>query len=321
MAPVWSARDPCELVRRLKLATKTLGMKVGLLRSTVISKRSSGTMNERTHRQLSRRHPPAENAAHNLLKWVGRIDEKQWVASYEGSLRIPNTHDVVDAVFEIEAETVRVTSGSEVLGSWPLTQVAVEDRGDALLLSLDGEAVLVEIPDRTGFSSALKPVRDRRFRAKKRRRPPRPSKAHSGPPARSPRRRSTPVEHSEPDPIEIVDVAAAEPVEKPNLLDRLRAVASVFNADNWREWLQDPAVRWTMASMGVVVFAMLALFATDTLGMLLVLVGMVALIVAALAASEDINAYRVIPSAISETGLVIGGASSLLIGSLLILLS
>lgn len=95
----------------------------------------------------------------------------------------------------------------------------------------------------------------------------------------------------------------------------------MFNPDNWRDWLQDTTVRWTIASMGVVVFAMLALFATDTLGMILVLLGMFALIIAALAVSEDINAYRMIPSAISETGFVIGGAAAMVIGGLLILLS
>jgi hypothetical protein len=47
---------------------------------------------------------------------------------------------------------------------------------------------------------------------------------------------------------------------------------------------------------------------------------MVSLIVAALAVSEDINAYRLIPSAISETGLVAGGAIAMVIGGLLVVL-
>ena len=246
---------------------------------------------------------------------------KKSVASYEGSLRIPNTHDVVAAVFEIDAETMSVTAGSEVLGSWPLSEVTVEDRGDALLVSLSGESVLVEVPDRSGFSSALKPTRDRRSQRKKRRRPPKQPAAQAGPPARSPQRRSAPVEPVEPDPIELVDAPALVATDKPSLGERLRAVGAILSVDSWRAWLQDPTVRWTIAAMGVVIFAMLALFATDTLGMLLVLVGMVALIIAALAASEDINAYRMIPSAISETSLVIGGATALVIGALLILLS
>ncbi len=214
---------------------------------------------------------------------------------------------------------MRVTTGGEVLGSWSLTEVAVEDRGDALLVSLGGETVLVEIPDRTGFSSALQPA-GRRSRAKKRLRPPKNPQAKTGPPTRR-RQRRAPVEPADPEPIEVVDVPTPEVVEKPSVGERLEVLAGVFKVDNWREWLQDPTVRWVIASMGVVLFALLALFATDTLGMILVLLGMVALIIAALAVSEDINAYRMIPNAISETGLVIGGAAAMLVGGLLILLS
>ncbi len=241
------------------------------------------------------------------------------MASYEGSLRIPNTQDVVDAVFEISAETMRVTTGGEVLGSWSLTEVVVEDRGDALMVSLGGETVLVEIPDRTGFSSALQPA-GRRSRAKKRLRPPKKPQAKTGPPTRR-RPRRAPVEPADPEPIEVFDAPTPEVVDKPSVGERLEVLAGVFKVDNWREWLQDPTVRWVIASMGVVLFALLALFATDTLGMILVLLGMVALIIAALAVSEDINAYRMIPNAISETGLVIGGAAAMLVGGLLILLS
>lgn len=242
------------------------------------------------------------------------------MASYEGSLRIPNTQDVVDAVFEIGTETLRVTTGGEVLGSWALTEVAVEDRGDALLVSLGGESVLVEIPDRNGFSSALEPTRGRRSRAKKRHRPPKASQTKTGPPTRS-RRRSAPAAPAQSEPVEVAAVPAAEPEQKPSLGERVEVIAAVFNTDNWREWLQDTTVRWTIASMGVVLFAMLALFATDTLGMVLVLFGMFALIIAALAASEDINAYRLIPSAVSETGLVAGGVAAMVLGGILILLS
>jgi hypothetical protein len=109
--------------------------------------------------------------------------------------------------------------------------------------------------------------------------------------------------------------------EKPGLGERLQVITSVFNVDNWREWLQDTTVRWAIASIGVVLFATLALFATDTLGMILVLVGMVSLIIAALAVSEDVNAYRLIPSAISETTLVVGGAVAMVCGALLIVFS
>jgi hypothetical protein len=242
------------------------------------------------------------------------------VASYNGSLRIPNTQDAVDAVFEIGAETVRVTTGSEVLGSWAIADVVVEDRGDTLLVTLGGEAVLVEVPDRSGFSSALTPSPGRRSRAKKRRRPSGRPAAKTGPPTRSSRRQTKPQPSADPEPIEEFDAPAEKAAEHPSLAERIRVIASVFQVDSWRDWLQDTTVRWTIASMGVVLFAVLALFATSTLGMILVLGGMVSLIVAALAVSEDINAYRLIPSAISETGLVAGGAIAMVIGGLLVVL-
>ena len=215
---------------------------------------------------------------------------------------------------------MRVTTGGDVLGSWPLADVAVEDRGDALLVSLGGEAVLVDVADRSGFSSALEPVQGRRSRLKKRRPRKRPT-AQTGPPSRSQRRRREPQRRVDPEPIEVLDAPAVEPVEKSSLAERLEIVTALFSVDNWREWLQDTTVRWVIASMGVILFATLALFATNTLGMILVLAGMVSLIVAALAVSEDINAYRMIPSAISETGLVIGGAVAMVLGGVLILLS
>jgi hypothetical protein len=67
--------------------------------------------------------------------------------------------------------------------------------------------------------------------------------------------------------------------------------------------------------------AAFAVFATNSLGMILVLLGMVALIVAALAVSDDLSAYGWIPGNLSEATLVIAGAISMAIGGLLIIIS
>ena len=93
----------------------------------------------------------------------------------------------------------------------------------------------------------------------------------------------------------------------------------LFDRGNWDRWLNDSTVRWSIASVTVIVVALMALFATNTLGMILILLGMVALIVAALAVSEDLSAYRIIPNAVTETSLVIGGAAAMIVGGLLIL--
>jgi mono/diheme cytochrome c family protein len=84
---------------------------------------------------------------------------------------------MVNAVFDIGEESVRVTTGGDVLGSWALSDVAVEDRGDALLVTLGGESVLVDIGDRDGFSAAMSPQKSRK-RKRRRRRP----MTESGPP-------------------------------------------------------------------------------------------------------------------------------------------
>jgi hypothetical protein len=107
----------------------------------------------------------------------------------------------------------------------------------------------------------------------------------------------------------------------PGLLARVRSARVVFDTDNLRSWLQDRLVRWTIASFGVMILALLVLLAANTLGMILVLIGMVALIIAALAVSDDLSAYRVIPNALNETTMVIAGAAAMAIGALLILLS
>ncbi|MDJ0923241.1 MAG: hypothetical protein QNJ77_01660 [Acidimicrobiia bacterium] len=257
------------------------------------------------------------------------------MSMFKGSLRIPNTTDTIDAVFEVGAESLRVTTGDEVLGDWSLTEVAVEDRGDGLLVTLDGESVIVDVPDRNGFAAALgPPTKSRRSRAKKSRAPKSRSKAgrpdsrpksDAAPPGRPRAGRvpSLPIRRRTEKAVEDSSRTGA-PQERKSLSDvlgmTLAGVRAALSIDNWREWLQDPTVRWSIASVGVILFALLALFATNTLGMILVLAGMVGLIIAALAVSDDLDAFRLMPNFISETGLVISGAVAMAIGGLLILI-
>jgi hypothetical protein len=222
----------------------------------------------------------------------------------------------VSAIFDIDEESVRVSTGDEVLGKWALSDVSVEDRGDALLVTLGGEAVLVDIGDRDGFAAAMSP--QLRKRRKRRRRPmadsgppdkpasaPEPVSAVAPPPAAEPARRGE---------------ASAAPRRRRMQSDEILAtIGSLFSTENWSEWLADRTVRWTIAAMGVVVFAMLALFATNTLGMILVLVGMASLILGAFAVSEDFQAHQIMPDWISETGLVILGGVATAVGVVLMI--
>lgn len=113
----------------------------------------------------------------------------------------------------------------------------------------------------------------------------------------------------------------AKPPRERRDVDVIGSVQSFFNRDRWREMLSDRLVRWVIASAAVILVALLALFATASLGMILILLGMVALVVAALAVSEDLTAISWVPGGLSEMTLVIAGAVAMAIGGLLIIIS
>lgn len=218
------------------------------------------------------------------------------MTTYQGSLLISATADVIDAVFDVSEDRLEVRSGDERLGSWLLPELQIEQRGNAVHLNLDGEDVVVSVRDLDSFVEAVNPPRRKRSKHSKRRSSPAANVADA-----TPRKRR-------------------EPVDIKSLLSRLAGAKSLLSAENWRTWLSDSSVRWAIASAGVVVFALLALFATNTLGMLLILFGMILLIVAALVVSDDLSAYSWIPGNISESTVVVVGAAAMAIGGVLILI-
>jgi hypothetical protein len=243
------------------------------------------------------------------------------MASYEGSLKIAATSDVVDAVFDIDVDTdtLSVTTGEEELGTWPLDSLSVEHHGDGLHMALDGEEIVVNVRDQESFAAAVafhQPKRKGSRRAE--RRASRLEGQRDSRPAR--RKDSRPAGRRDATRVAREDTPRSEPKERVALSHRVRTVATLFDRRRWTGWLQDRVVRWSIASAGVIMLALMALFATSSLGMILVLLGMVALIVAALAVSEDLSAYRVIPDALSETQLVIVGAVAMVIGGVLIVI-
>jgi hypothetical protein len=86
----------------------------------------------------------------------------------------------------------------------------------------------------------------------------------------------------------------------------------------WQRRREDPVSWLILAVIGAIGVLALAVFATKTLGMILVLLGMVTLVVVALAVSEDLTAYSWIPGSISEATLVIAGIAAMVVGGLLI---
>jgi hypothetical protein len=194
-------------------------------------------------------------------------------------------------------------------------------------MSLDGEDIVVNVRDQESFAAAVAfhqpKVKASRWAERKssRRADQKSSRRADQKDSRPARRKdSRPAGRRDPTRVDREDTPRSEPKERVAFSNRVRTVAGLFDRERWTGWLQDRVVRWLIASAGVIILALMALFATSSLGMILVLLGMVALIVAALAVSEDLSAYRVIPDALSETQLVIVGATAMVIGGLLIVI-
>ncbi len=233
------------------------------------------------------------------------------MSSFEGGLKIAATADVIDASFHVDEGRLEVHSGEDQLGSWAIGDLHVERRGDGIHLVLDGEDVVATVSDLDAFVSAIAPARSRRRKpshAKKNLRPDRKNREPKEQKSREPK------EQKSRKPKEQKSRKATK-----SLVARLASAKELFSKDNWSEWLSDTTVRWFIASAGVVLFALLALFATNTLGMILVLLGMVALIVAALAVSDDLTAYGWVPGDLSEATVIIAGAIAMTIGGVLII--
>lgn len=74
-----------------------------------------------------------------------------------------------------------------------------------------------------------------------------------------------------------------------------------------QRWLRSHRVRWALAFAAVLVVIAVAVTATGALGRILALAGMLALVLAALATADDPDAYRLVPTALSERALLVGG--------------
>ena len=245
--------------------------------------------------------------------------------SFKGSLKIPATQDVIDAVFAVDDENLVVSTGDEALGSWPLHEVRLDDMGSEIRMVLDGENVVADIVDRDSFLSAMAPPGRRRGRRKKprsdrtrprakRTRPePQPKPEPPAPPPR--------VEHSAPSPTPDPE---PQPVprrrKKRQMPDVVGAIRKAIDPEFWRDLLANETTLWVIASATVMIVVGLAFFATAGLGTILILLGMVALVIAGLAVTEDLTALAWIPGNLSETTLVLAGVSSLALGGLLILI-
>jgi hypothetical protein len=113
-------------------------------------------------------------------------------------------------------------------------------------------------------------------------------------------------------PIHPTPTPAAAP--KRPLAKRVREARDILEWKEWRRRLRLPGVRWGLAFLGAILVAVLAVFAAGTLGMILTLIGMMSLIIAALAVSDDPSVYRFLPARVTETMLLAVGFVALGIG-------
>ncbi len=227
------------------------------------------------------------------------------MSSYTGPLKIAATADVIDAVFLVEEDHLEVSSGDDRLGSYPIHGLNPQRRGDGLHLVFDGEDVVVNVSDLDSFVSEIEPKKSRK------KRPMRKAKAKTAKPAVKAAPSDAQTDKFDEPPM-------PSPKQRKTAVARLADATAVFHPESWKRWLSDTTVRWSIASVAVIALALMVLFATDTFGMILVLLGMVALIIAALAVSDDLSAYGWIPGNMSETTLVIIGAVAMVLGGILI---
>lgn len=268
---------------------------------------------------------------------------------FDGSFRLAGSRDSLNATFSVANGALRVVAGEYEIGSWPLRDIRLTTTGDGIHILVEGEDLIVKMRDPGGFTEALgeaspAPLKKRRRRLRKEKAAARPAAAAAEvapPPAPS-----MPEDEDEDDDVSVSSVrltaeepapVASPPVDRDEdrfgpiatptatprrpLSKRVREARDIVEWKEWRRRLRLPSVRWGLAFGGVVVLLLIAIFATGTLGMLLTLIGMVSLILAALAVSDDPSVYRFLPARITETMLLAVGFVCLGVGLPLIFLA
>lgn len=72
---------------------------------------------------------------------------------YEGSLRIPGeAGSPLQVVLNLEAEALEIHGPGGVIGSWPLSEVAVRGEEDGFRLFIEGEEVILTTEDDGAFA-------------------------------------------------------------------------------------------------------------------------------------------------------------------------
>lgn len=98
---------------------------------------------------------------------------------FQGTFHLLDDTNELEATFEVAAGRVTISSAGQEIGRWPAKKIDLMHRRDGILLTVDGESLVVRPIDRYGFSDAVEAEVDeapkRRFlrrRQKTARKPP-----------------------------------------------------------------------------------------------------------------------------------------------------
>lgn len=267
---------------------------------------------------------------------------------FDGSFRLAGTRESLDATFSVASGSLRVTAAGYEIGNWRLEDVRLTSAGDGIHILVEGEDLVVKMRDPGGFTEAVgeasPPRQLKKRRLLKKEKAQRTEHPADGTPMSwpgddddddvsvssvrlgqeqlmAPPPPPTPVAlEEEPLYVPIQPTAKPAPPKQP-LSKRVREARDIVEWKEWRRRLSIPGVRWGLAFLGAITVVLVAVFATGTLGMILTLIGMVSLILAALAVSDDPSVYRFLPARITETMLLAVGFVCLGLGLPLIFLA
>ncbi len=79
---------------------------------------------------------------------------------FQGTFHLLDDTSELEATFEVAAGRVTISSGGQEIGRWPAKKIDLTHRRDGILLTVDGESLVVRPIDRYGFSDAVEAATD-----------------------------------------------------------------------------------------------------------------------------------------------------------------
>lgn len=78
------------------------------------------------------------------------------MSSFTGKILMPDLVETgVSVIVDIEAETLSIRSGTNIIGTWPLSQIGIRGEDDGFHLRVEGEELVLVTTDEAGFALAV----------------------------------------------------------------------------------------------------------------------------------------------------------------------